>query len=147
MDEAVGWASELDYVDEDRIHLIGWSMGGWGILNWLSRDRPESDSVQSAVVVYPGCMSQGVITNAMPVLMLLGGADDITPASTCEDLVTRSVDGPTVMVHTYPGARHGFDNEGAPPVLAAPNGMTIGYQREAAEAAWREILAFLRTGE
>jgi dienelactone hydrolase len=46
-------------------------------------------------------------------------------------------------VEVYPGARHGFDATGAPPVLDIGNGMTVGYQKEAAEASWDRLLSFL----
>jgi dienelactone hydrolase len=35
IDEAVAWAAERSQVDSSRMHIIGWSMGGWGVLDWL----------------------------------------------------------------------------------------------------------------
>jgi len=48
-----------------------------------------------------------------------------------------------ITIANYPDARHGFDIADAPPVLDIGNGMTIGYQKEAAEASWTAILQFL----
>lgn len=70
-------------------------------------------------------------------LKLLGGADDITDALLCEDLVAASPTRSLITVRRYTGARHGVDIVEAPPVLEIGGGMTIGHQPEAAEAAWR----------
>lgn len=145
---SVGWVPELSYVDARRVHVIGWSMGGRAVLSWLATGPVELGSVQSATVVYPSCPSAGAVAHGIPLLMLLGGADDIADPDECEELVARSPRGSDVTVHRYPGARHGYDIEGAPAVLDIGNGMTVGFQQEAANATWREILAFLsRTAE
>ncbi len=39
--ESVAWAQEVDFVDSTRIHVIGWSMGGGGMLAWLHGARTE----------------------------------------------------------------------------------------------------------
>lgn len=146
IEEAVAWASELDFVDPARLHLIGWSMGGRGVLRWLHRPSNQSSRVRSAIAVYAGCSAQEPLMTRLPLLMLLGGADDIADPSECEELVARSNVGAIVSVHNYPGARHGYDIPDAPAVMDIGNGMTIGYQQAAAEASWREILAFLAVG-
>lgn len=143
IDESVAWARTLDFVDAKRIHLMGWSMGGGGTLEWLHGPRSEGGSVRSVVSVYPGCSGRSPLTNSVPLLVLLGGADDIAVPSLCEELVDTSDLGEQVEVRRYEGARHGFDIEGAPSVLEIADGMSIGYQRAAAEASWREILRFL----
>lgn len=143
IDESVTWASGLNFVDTTRIHVIGWSMGGRGLLAWLESPRTQSGAVLSAIAVYGGCQNRQTLSNPVPLLMLLGDADDIADASICEELVTRSATKPITIVRRYPGARHGYDVIDAPPVLDIGNGMTIGYQQAAAEASWREILAFL----
>lgn len=143
INESVAWAAGLDFVDATRIHVIGWSMGGWGVLAWLHGPRTQARAVQSAIAVYPGCFDREPLTNRVPLLLLVGDADDIADPSICEELVAKSTTKPMITVHSYPGARHGFDISDAPPVLDIGNGMTIGFQQSAAEAAWREILAFL----
>lgn len=143
IDEAIGWASTLDFVDPARLQLIGWSMGGGGILAWLEKRRAGSDAIKSATVVYPGCRNIEPLTVNVPLLMLLGEADDIAPPELCEQLATRSANREAVRVHSYPGARHGYDVEDAPARLDIGNGMTVGYQREAAEDTWRVMFSFL----
>lgn len=144
IEEAVAWAKGLDFVDAARIHVVGWSMGGGGVLAWLHGERSQAAAVRSVVSIYPACHGRQPLTQEIPLLMLLGGADDITAASVCEDLVAASTTKPLITVRRYAGARHGFDIVDAPPVMDIGGGMTIGHQREAAEAAWREILAFFQ---
>ncbi len=143
VNETVIWARTLPYVDTNKIHVIGWSMGGGGVLKWLEGPSSEASSVRSAIVVYPPCNKHENLSLQMPVLMLLGASDDIADSGTCEALVESSANSQQVTVTNYPGARHGFDIEDAPPVLDIGNGMTVGYQQEAAEAAWAAILKFL----
>jgi dienelactone hydrolase len=141
--EAVRWAAELDFVDKTRIHVIGWSMGGRGVLTWLNSTQSEATPVRSVIGVYAGCADQQSLTTHVPLLLLLGGADDIADPRVCERLLAQSASASEITVHVYPGARHGFDVSAAPPVLDIGSGMTIGYQQAAAGAAWREIFAFL----
>lgn len=143
INESVAWARTLDFVDPGQIYLVGWSMGGGGILAWLHGPQSEVESVRAVVSVYPGCSKRSPLTSQLPLLLLLGDADDIAVPSLCEDLVGTSNLGDLIEVQRYEGARHGFDIEGAPAVLEIGGGMTIGYQQAAAEASWREILRFL----
>jgi dienelactone hydrolase len=141
--EAVGFARSQPFVDAAQVNVIGWSLGGVGLLAWLEQLPEGSAPVRSAIGVYPGCGNAQPWKADVPVLMLLGGADDITPPEQCESLVRSLPDGLRVTVRLYDGARHGFDNEEAPSVVDVGGGRTIGCQSEAAHAAWTEILAFL----
>lgn len=145
IDAAVSWVKTMPDVDSSDIHVVGFSMGGWGSLEWLHGPRVEASSVQSVTTVYPGCFDRPPMNIEVPVLMLLGGADDIADPSICEALVEASPIRGMVTVHSYPGARHGFDIQGAPAVVDSGNGMTLGYQKIAADAAWREMLEFIRS--
>jgi dienelactone hydrolase len=143
INEAVAWARELPFVDPDKLHIIGWSMGGGGVLKWLDGPRSEAASVRSAIAVYPPCNRHKNLSISMPVLILLGGSDDIADPIICENLVGSVATGQRIAVENYPGARHGFDIEDAPPMLDIGDGMTVGYQKEAADASWVAILQFL----
>jgi dienelactone hydrolase len=146
INEAVAWARRLEFVDSTRVHVIGWSMGGWGALAWLHGHRTEASAVRSVVMVYPSCSDREPLTNPIPSLLLLGGADDIADPDVCENLIAASETSGTVTTRRYSGARHGFDIEGAPSVLEIGGGMTVGYQMAAADAAWQETLRFLQRG-
>ena len=143
IDTSVAWARGLDIVDEGRVHVIGWSMGGGGLLAWLRGVRSQAAAVSSAIAVYPDCRIREPLTSQIPVLMLLGGADDIALPSECEDIVAATRERARITVRTYPGARHGYDITDAPPVLDIGGGMTIGFQQAAADATWLEIVEFL----
>lgn len=103
-------------IRQDRISLVGWSNGGSTALYAASRTaRPADgrpDFVQ-AIAFYPGCrtpLERGLV-NRLPLTILIGGADDWTPAAPCEALVSRarSMGAPAEIV-VYPGAFHGFDD-------------------------------------
>ena len=137
------WADGFDFVDPDRMHVVGWSMGGRGVLAWLDQVGSAQTPARSAVAVYPGCEGPEPLTQRIPLLMLLGGADDIADPSVCEELVANSPANPFITVRTYPNARHGYDIVEAPPFVDAGNGRSIGSQPAAAEASWAEMLQFL----
>jgi dienelactone hydrolase len=147
VNEAVAWARELPFVEPDQMHLIGWSMGGRAVLKWLHGPRSEAETVRSTIAVYPGCSGLETLTIPIPLLMLLGGGDDIAIPSVCEELVDSVPIKQHITVERYPGARHGFDILDAPSVLDEGNGNRIGYQQEAAEASWLAILQFLAVSD
>ena len=143
IDEAIGWAIDHPRVRPERVHLIGYSMGGRGVLSWLKGPRSQADNIRSAIAVYPGCVEHEDLTIDIPVLALLGGADDIADPNVCEKFFEAVQIGDQLTVVRYPGARHGFDIAGAPAVVDEGNGKTIGYQQEAADLSWQAILEFL----
>ena len=51
INESVVWAKSPSFVDPKNLHLIGWSMGGGGILAWLHGPRREATSVRSVIAV------------------------------------------------------------------------------------------------
>lgn len=144
---AIDLAGSQAYVDASRIFVLGWSMGGGGLIAWLSDADIAQTGVRGAIAVYPSCGGRKPIEAEIPLLMLLGSADDIAEPEECEDLVARSPSRPLITVKAYEGARHGFDIEDAPEVLDIGNGMTVGYQKDAAEAAWQETVAFLESNQ
>lgn len=129
IDAAVAWVKMRPSVDASDIHVIGFSMGGKGALAWLHGQRSEASRVQSVTTVYPQCRNREPLNIAVPVLMLLGDADDIADPMLCDALVNSSPIKRLITVRHYPSARHGFDIEGAPSVLDIGNGMTVGYQK------------------
>ena len=118
-------------------------MGGKGKLAWLHGPRSEALSVKSVTAVYPQCRDRKPLNIAVPVLLLLGEADDIANPLLCDALVDSSPITELITVRHYLGARHGFDIQGVPSVLKIGNGMTVGYQETAANAAWKEITGFI----
>lgn len=143
IDTAIAWARELPFVDTNNINLIGWSMGGRAVLAWLHGPRSQADIVKSVIGVYPGCEDKKELNNDVPLLMLLGDADDIASADVCETFAKSSTKMTNLTYFRFPDARHGFDIEDAPPVLVEDSGKTIGYNKNAADSTWQEIFNFL----
>lgn len=138
------FAGALPQVDPSRVYVVGWSHGGAGVIAWLEALGEQSPPVAGAVAVYPGCNSRDPWVAAVPVLVLLGEADDITPPESCDRVLRRLPDGTQVQVRRYADARHGFDFTEGPEVLPIGGGMTVGRNPAAGEEAWEEIFAFFR---
>lgn len=99
-----------NFVDSARIALLGWSHGGSSVLG--SADVP---GFAAFVAFYPGCTRpsrQVGWAPAAPLLLLIGDADDWTPAAPCRALARAA--GPRMRLVEYAGAYHGFDAPGDP---------------------------------
>ncbi len=109
-------------IDPKRIGVIGFSRGGSAAIN------TALDPIRLAVIdnglrfvahvaLYPGCAVPYISghLDGSPILMLLGGKDDYTPASNCLAYADQlRAHGASVRVVVYPDANHGFDSD-APP--------------------------------
>jgi outer membrane protein assembly factor BamB len=137
----------LPWVDPSRINVIGWSHGGGGLIAWLESLGEQSSAAAGAIAVYPPCGRRSPWTSPLPVLMLLGGIDDIAQPEPCEQLAGNMPDGTILEVHNYPDGRHGFDMTEGPELLPLGGGVTLGRNAEAGEDAWRRILDFLAEGD
>jgi dienelactone hydrolase len=148
----------------DRIAAIGWSQGGvyaMAVINGPSLERARRRGVAlpevgfaAGVGIYPGgCFSLVNEQVVRPLLVLIGEADDWTPAAKCREMVLAMRSrGADASIVTYPGAYHYFDVEGQRHELLAevenesrPGGFgaTVSYQAEAAADARRRVEAFL----
>jgi len=112
----------LDQVDAARVALMGWSHGAMSALNAIrvqgrASFRPPPTDFRAAVAFYPGCrrLSGAAYTSAVPLLMLLGGADEWTPARHCVRLANMARgQGASIRVQVYDGAHHSFDHPNLP---------------------------------
>jgi dienelactone hydrolase len=104
-------------VKPEAISLLGWSNGGSTVLYAVQASRNVNDGrpdFARAVAFYPGCRAPAERDNwhaRMPLLILIGAADDWTPSQPCEALAAaaRSAGEPVTIV-LYPGAYHDFDH-------------------------------------
>jgi len=102
-------------VKAQAISLLGWSNGGSTVLYAVEpRHAPRSSAdFAKAAAFYPGCrtpLESRTWKTRMPLLVLIGAADDWTSAQPCVDLVARAkADGANADIVTYPGAYHDFD--------------------------------------
>ncbi|TGT71529.1 dienelactone hydrolase family protein [bacterium M00.F.Ca.ET.159.01.1.1] len=105
----------LRFVKPDAIGLLGWSNGGSSVLYTVRpKNRPKAGSpdFRAAVAFYPGCTAiadKGGWATRVPLLIVMGDADDWTPAAPCKTLADANHD--KVKLILYPGAYHDFDNE------------------------------------
>lgn len=148
------WLSTRADVDPRRIAVVGWSNGGSTALEVLDRSLWQSALPAAFVTYYPGCggwKRRPLVQPAAPVLMLLGQADEWTPAAPCQELGGRfQADYPgMVTVRTYADGHHGFDSRSPVrfradiPAGTDKRGVHVGGNASAREAALAELDRFL----
>jgi dienelactone hydrolase len=112
-------------IDRSRIGVMGFSRGGqvalYSLLEPLRRGIID-DGLRFAahVALYPSCSIpyHANQVNPAPVLMLLGAADDYTPAAACRDYSAWFAGkGVPIQLIAYDGAHHDFDIPEAPRFL------------------------------
>jgi dienelactone hydrolase len=139
--DAKSYLAGLPFVDRRRIAVMGWSHGALTTLQALYQE--EEDPFRAAVAFYPSCQRPLTNLNA-PLLILIGDADDWTPASRCQAMMPEDKTSPEVILKVYPGAYHGFDLLGANRNVQGSRGMHhLQYQREATEDATLQVSDFL----
>ncbi len=150
------WLAQRPEVDAQRIGLLGWSNGGSAVLSATNTHHRQVKNFPVkpafAVAFYPGCdaeLKRGYAPTA-PLLLLVGQADDWTPAASCHRLADAAV-GVKPLIEGYAGAHHGFDSSG--PVRLrknVPNGVNpgqgvhVGGNAEAHKRSRERLLQFLQ---
>ncbi len=122
---ALEYLSTQDFVDPDRIAVLGFSKGGGAAL--LAADQRSLRAGQpfhAHVALYPFCSTQYRTPQpGGPLLVLIGEADDYTGVKPCADYVERiRKAGGRAELKTYKGAAHGFDSAaGSGQIASAQN--------------------------
>lgn len=114
------WLQHQPGIAAHRISLLGWANGAIAAL-WAVRPlavgKDDQPDFRSAVAFYPGCrrLSETAWSARVPTLLLVGSADDWTPAGPCEQMVA-GAEGRSarVVIVVYPGAHHNFDDPDQP---------------------------------
>lgn len=135
-------------IDQQRLALLGYSHGGWTILDALAydgsaghgfsaTDKATLAGVRSVITFYPYCgfpahLRDG-LHNTAPVLMFLAGKDSVTDHQQCLSALD-SLDSGRLQVVQYGNADHVFDQRSD----------LNTYQPEMAQDAQRRMLAFLQ---
>lgn len=150
---AADWLAAQDFVDRKRLALIGWSNGGTAVL-WASdpKWKPRLTDFSAAISFYPWCRKilrdvRWKPRSGLDLTILVGGADDWTPAQPCVRISKRW--GTRIVV--YEGAYHSFDHPNSPRQLrsgtalsARGDGLAIsGTDPFARRAAIEEVLKIL----
>lgn len=145
---ALQYLASLPDVDPRRIALVGSSQGSWVALDAVQTrpvpvfDNPAGLQPRAVVAFYPDCRAT-FDTFEVPVLILVGGLDDWTPAGRCEQMMQRRAGrGAPVELVVYPQARHGFDWVDLRPARRV-SGYLMEYHEEAALQSMELHRAFL----
>lgn len=153
---ALAYLRQLPTVDANRIALLGWSHGGGVVLGAITQ-RQQGDGFNAAVSFYPGCTSRNKKADSFhpyaPLLLLIGEADDWTPAEPCKALAaTVAARGEPMQLVTYPDTYHDFDNPAlttkrvrkeVPNGVNPGEGVTIAPNPQAREDAKKRVVHFL----
>jgi dienelactone hydrolase len=153
---ALSWLAGRPDVDPSRLGLLGWSNGGSAVLAATNLAHPEVQAAKvrasRAVAFYPGCEDERRrgYRPAAPLLLLIGEADDWTPAAPCHALADEAAS-PRPVVHGYAGAYHEFDGDrplrlrtDVPNGARPGQGVHVGGDAAAREASRAELLEVLR---
>ncbi len=111
---AKSYLAGLTYVDPKRVGAVGWSRRGSSTLAALCTRFSSSQKeypLRAVVAFYPYCF-RSLANLEFPLLILIGELDDLSPVATCRERMPKKKTRHEVILKVYPGAYHGFDEEG-----------------------------------
>ena len=135
------YLTTLPFVDPARIAVMGGSHGGRVVLQAVN--HPVTTKLgrapfRAAVSLYPVC--DPLVQPDAPLLILIGAADEVTPAWYCEQFMMKLGDDHDVILKMYPGVHHSFDLRG---IDYRFQRQLRRYDADAFEDAFERIRAFL----
>lgn len=149
-------AKSRGLIDDDaRGVLAAWSLGAEGVwaLGNENGDSFDALGIDRCVLWYPSVErvmdESGVRELEVPVLAMVGDADDVTLLDDLESVLDLYIINGIVELVVYPQAHHGFDIESIgpsqsmrfPPIIGEQ--VTFGYNRNADLDAWARAVDFL----
>jgi dienelactone hydrolase len=147
-------------VDAKAVSLLGWSNGGSTALYAVEpKNAPQGVDFARAIAFYPGCrlpLESGRWRSRLPLLVLIGAADDWTPAAPCQELVDQAkAASEQVEIVVYPAAYHDFDHPdlrvhkitGLAFTGSGSSSAHTGTNPEAREDAIKRVAAFLAAAQ
>lgn len=139
------YLSSLPFVDPEKIAVIGWSMGGGGVLQAIDPVMedllpPEYKSpFKAAISFYPYCFNW-LDNLSAPILILAAGKDNWTPADYCENRMPKTKTRHEVKLKIYKDAYHCFDCSGEDKVYM---GHILRYNGKATKDSTIQVKEFL----
>ncbi len=112
---ALDFLNTQPFVAKNDIGLIGHSHGGWTTVRAVQKAYGlAARGLKAAVAYYPTCQPRYDRDVTVPLLILIGGKDDWTPADNCRKLQAAGFARPELVDAVYyPKAYHSFDSKTA----------------------------------
>ena len=118
---ALNWLAKLDEIDEERIGISGYSVGGTTAMLAANLRLNETSlakgrSFAAILPVYPSCQARfrNYELTTTKMLLLVAENDDYSPSEFCEEYVEEvAAAGFDVKIKKYEGALHGWLNDKA----------------------------------
>ncbi len=137
---AVAWLRTQPGIDPGRIAVLGLSHGGDAAV--IATERIYKNLGLRAAVDYYGPCVDPDAHGTVPVLVLVGGADDWGhPGLRCEAFGQDLTPGQPFEIFVYPGVYHAFDNPDM--VRTTSNGHILEYNAAAAADSYVRVHTFL----
>lgn len=143
---ALHYLSQQNFVDPDRVAVLGYSMGGSSALRIVHEGTGSEfeEKFRAAVAYYPWCGDVNDATMTVPTMILIGASDDWTPAEACRDLADKPQNsGAPIDLQVYPDAFHSFNFPQVGPGFRNGLGHWLEYNEPAATDAEEKLRAFL----
>jgi len=154
---AIQWLARQEFVDKDRIAILGYSNGAGAVLKALDRTdkavRDQSIQPKAGIAFYPPCDEFASMWNyeiSAPLLLMIGELDDWTPAGGCrrlQDKVKRAQPTALFDLVIFPESYHGFDSAGPVKVRTGLNTRShtahVGGNPAAREQSHQRMFDFL----
>jgi dienelactone hydrolase len=148
LDEALNWGKDMNYINtSENGHIIAWSLSGTAMIQLAKdEDKLNANNIKSVTMFYPAIHLRMRSDSAIPILILTGGSDIITPHKETERYFKED---PKVRIRVFENAHHGFDVESLkdakigkiPPVIGKK--YIFKYNENAAKQAVSITLSFL----
>ena len=135
---AKSWLYDQEWIDPDHIYLTGFSHGATTVLLALDGPLNARQPFAGATAFAPWCLDS-LDNRHTDLMILIGGADQWTPAARCEVMQQTAPERLTLIVYDH--VHHSFD---APGIDTHTQGYRVAHDAAATQDAVRQVRAFLK---